>query len=259
MSSGSDPRTAQRKPSPAVAQAAAILRLLASAGEPAGVTAIARETGISPSSCFNLLRTLVGEGLLDFDDSRKLYSLGLGVLQLARGALGRDAILKAARPVLDALSKEYHATVGLWRAGNRMTLIALGESTASTRIHMEVGQRQPLGAGATGRAWLAASQRTKGEVEELFAQIRWQRPVTLAQYLASIEAARAIGFAEDAELLNSGIVSVASPIRAYAGSGDPSHVLSASLFAGSTDDERLRALGCALAQAAGRLERDATG
>jgi DNA-binding IclR family transcriptional regulator len=220
--------------------------------------AISRATGISQSSCYNLLKTLAGEGLLHFDESRKLYAIGLGVLELVRGALGSDAILRAARPVMDVLSKNHEATVGLWRAGrhDRMTLIALGESTASTRIHMEVGQRQPRGAGAAGRAWLAAADFSGAEIERLFGEVRWQRPVTFHDYEASIVAARTNGFAEDRELVNRSIVTMASAVRSMAGSGHPSHVLSASVFAGSRDEEGLAALGAAVAQAARRLENE---
>lgn len=245
-------------PSPAVAHAAAILRLLARTTEPYGVTAIARATGISQSSCFNLLKTLVGEGLLHFDERRKRYAIGLGVLQLARGALGSDAILRAARPIMDALSKDHEATVGLWRAGRfeRMTLIALGESTASTRIHMEVGQRQPLGAGAAGRAWLAASNSTCAEMKDLFAEVRWQRSISFPAYEASIMAARTNGFAEDREMVNRSIVTMASAIHSLDETGDASHVLSASVFAGSRDEAGFARLGGAVARAATGLARD---
>ena len=44
-----------------VVQALAILRHLSEASKPLGVTAVARALGISPSSCFNLLKTLVAE------------------------------------------------------------------------------------------------------------------------------------------------------------------------------------------------------
>jgi hypothetical protein len=74
--------------SPAVSQAARILRCLSTAPAPLGVSAVARELGLSPSSCFNILRTLVAEGLLAFDPVAKTYSLGLGLVEIASSALG---------------------------------------------------------------------------------------------------------------------------------------------------------------------------
>ena len=256
-------------PSPAVSQAAAVLRLLARSGEPLGVVAIARATGICQSSGFNLLKTLVVEEFVHFDAAAKKYEIGLGVLQLTRGVLGADAMLRAARPVMNALSADHQATVGLWRAGlsrvglsrvgqgERMTLIALGESRESTRLHLEVGQRQPLGAGATGRAWLAASACPPAQMRDLFAEVNWKQPVTFAEYEASIGAARLCGYAEDHAKLNRGVITVASPIRSGAAGNDVLHVLSASVLAGSHDAPSLARLGSAVASAADRLATEA--
>jgi len=242
-------------PSPAVTQAAAILRLLARAGEPLGVTTIARLTGISPSSCFNLLKSLSAESLVRFDGERKLYEIGLGVLQLARGVLGADAILRTARAAMNALSSGHELTVGLWRVTGRerLTLIALGDSTASTRIHMEVGQRQPLGAGAAGRAWLSAVESTRAELEQLFSAVRWQKPVSFEHYEASIRLARKRGYAEDREATNRSIVTLASPIRPQPGAGEPRHVLTASTFAGGRDEAGLAAIGAAVSLSAATM------
>src|SRR3546814_9427439 len=68
----------------AVVNAAAILRHLGASEEPQGVTAIAQALSLSASSCFNILRTLAAEDLVEFDSRRKLYSLGLGLYDIAR-------------------------------------------------------------------------------------------------------------------------------------------------------------------------------
>src|SRR3546814_3311432 len=57
----------------AVVNAAAILRHLGASEEPQGVTAIAQALSLSASSCFNILRTLAAEDLVEFDSRRKLY------------------------------------------------------------------------------------------------------------------------------------------------------------------------------------------
>ena len=74
----------------AVVNAIQILRHLAHADGPQGVAAIARATGISPSSAFNILRTLSNERLTSFDDAGKTYQLGLGLSELAVGFVGRS-------------------------------------------------------------------------------------------------------------------------------------------------------------------------
>ena len=118
-------------PVPSVSKAIAILRLLGRGGEPMGVTAIARATGMGPSSAFNLVRTLVAEGLVDFDRTTKSYRIGMGSIDFARMALRSDGVVAAARPVMDALAEHYDAAIGLWRAasGERLLLLALAYPT----------------------------------------------------------------------------------------------------------------------------------
>ena len=57
-----------------VAQAFAILRLLAVSG-PLSLTDVGRALDLSPSSCLNLLRTLVDEGAVERETGRKVYRL----------------------------------------------------------------------------------------------------------------------------------------------------------------------------------------
>src|SRR3546814_18424214 len=62
-------------PVAAVVNAITILRYLAGhAGQ--GVNAIARATNLSPSTCFGILKTLVGEEFEEFDSGSKHYRLG---------------------------------------------------------------------------------------------------------------------------------------------------------------------------------------
>ncbi|MFC7608066.1 helix-turn-helix domain-containing protein [Teichococcus aestuarii] len=60
----------------AVIHAIRILQHLAGATGPLGVAAVARGTGISPSTCFNILRTLTRARFVAFRDSDKTYTLG---------------------------------------------------------------------------------------------------------------------------------------------------------------------------------------
>ena len=72
----------------AVIHAIRILQHLSAATAPLGVAAVARGTGISPSTCFNILRTLTRARFVAFREQDKTYSLGLGVAELAAGFLG---------------------------------------------------------------------------------------------------------------------------------------------------------------------------
>ena len=78
---------------PAISRAAAVLRLLGRSDTPLGVHAIARELGLVPSTCLNVLRALVAEELVSFDPDTKRYALEAGVLTLARHWLHHGAKL----------------------------------------------------------------------------------------------------------------------------------------------------------------------
>src|SRR3974390_2705033 len=60
-----------------VVGAITILRYLAAANEPVGVSRIARETGQNPSTTFNILRTLLLYDFVQFDQLSKTYLLSL--------------------------------------------------------------------------------------------------------------------------------------------------------------------------------------
>ena len=215
-----------------VVQAVAILRHLAAARTGEGVSAIARAIGIGPSSCFNVLKTLVAEDLVTFDTQTKRYALSLGIVDLARGATGRDAVLRAAQARLSIVAQRHDAAVGLWRLAphERLVLMYLAESAAATRIHMLVGQRQPAAAGATGRAVLAARGMDDAAITAAYERITWPNPPGLPAFLDQVRAAREHGYATDVDQIHRGVATAAAAVTER--NGGVRFVLSASIFAG---------------------------
>ena len=241
-------------PVPSVSHAVAILRLLGKSGKTLGVTAIAREVGLSPSSTFNLVKTLTAEGLLAFDPVAKTYAIGMGSIDIARMALrGDDAMVHATRAMMQHLADRFDAAIGLWRVADqrRLLLVALAESEAATRIHMSVGQRQPWGAGSTGRVFLVEHNASEAEIRAAFAAIRWPGRITSDDFVTQVAATRTCGYALDDQSLNTGISTVAAIIPAHEGA--TSYCLSASMFAGRTDGPGLDEIGQIMAQEAQKL------
>ena len=85
-----------------ITHAFAILRHLSTATAPEGVTTIARSLGISPSSCFNILKTLAAEEYVDFNPQTKAYTLGWAPVVLASPS--------SAVPLLSLLVQPTNAT-----------------------------------------------------------------------------------------------------------------------------------------------------
>ncbi|MCC5987043.1 MAG: IclR family transcriptional regulator [Pararhodobacter sp.] len=234
----------------AVVHALRILRHLAGLGAPVGVSAIARATGVNTSTCFNILRTLVAEGLVVFDPGDKTYRLGLGVLELAVGLLGAnhgDLI----RPELERLAADSPALICLWQivGEDRIVLLDRAWHPGAVRVDLPVGKRMPSFAGAVGRAIAHARGLSDAELHRGFALLRWQQPISFDEYRASLRDIQRHGYGRDAGATYAGIDSVAAVVPDA--SGEPRYGLGAVTIRGQMSDAGMHRMGCEL-HAAGR-------
>ena len=132
----------------AVENAISILRFLTHDYAASGVARIARETGINVSTTFNILRTLANEGLISMNPSTKEYSPGLGLLEFSVPLLGTNQI-DLLHPVLEQLSVERRALIGLWKVTphDRIVLVDRVVEGKTVRVDMALGSRLPALAG----------------------------------------------------------------------------------------------------------------
>lgn len=202
------------RPVPAVARAAAILRLLARAEAPLGVQPIARELRLVPSTCLHILRALVAEELVGFDPATKRYALAGGVVALARGMLRRDPFINLAQPALDRLAARHGVTaIGVAAASlDHMVVVAISRPGQALRLQAEVGSRYPALISATGRLVAAFGGHPWPALERRFAALRWDDPPSLAQWRADIAAAKRAGHAVDAGRYIAGVTVIAAPV-----------------------------------------------
>jgi DNA-binding IclR family transcriptional regulator len=209
-----------RSKAPSVSQAVAILRHLAAQEAPSGAVAIARALGISPSSCFNILKVLTGECFVNFDQTRKTYTLGSGAVGLARHALDPENAGYIGRDVLLALAREYEATCTMWRvtADERILLVAREASDKAATLRMRIGQRLPFMIGANGRSILATVAISTRELRPKFAKLQWDAPPSFDEYLAQVQIARRVGWGLDEGSYMRGVTTVASAITDHGGS-----------------------------------------
>src|SRR3546814_1492814 len=98
----------------AVVHAMRILRHLAGTPSSQGVAAVARGTGISPSTCFGILRTMARAGFVSFREADKTYRLGLAVAELAVGMIG-SSHLDLIRPEIERVALNQGMLIALWR------------------------------------------------------------------------------------------------------------------------------------------------
>ncbi len=235
-----------------VINAVRIMRYLGGGRGPARASQVARDLSINPSTCFNILRTLVAERVLSFDPGLKTYCLGDGLSLLdAGGAENRQ--LSLARPILHQLAQTQQVTATLWRRINpeRIVLVGIEHSPAEMRIDISPGQRLPSLIGATGRLVAVGSDKGKAQVERAFHTLRWARPLAFETYWKQVELAGERGWAVDEGDFGHGILSVAAPVRDLRDSFTLS--LSALAFVGQYQGQEIDQLGRDVAVMASQL------
>lgn len=227
----------------ALSSGLAVLRYLVEAQNPVGVSRIARDLELNPSTCFNLLKTLVHEGLAVFHESTKTYSIGLGLLALAKGALEEVSYIAMIRPHLREIAAKHGVTCTLWHvtSGERVVLVDRADNDAAIRVHMSIGQRLPMYIAALGRCMAAHSGLTTSELRSRFAKLRWEDKLTFETYIADVEEARKRGYAVDKSRYVKGVTTISSAV--LDAQNKPLMAISAVGFAAQMSEARVTALG----------------
>ena len=208
-----------RRQVPAVSRALAILRFLARSPEPVGVNPMARELELVPSTCLHILRVLQDEGLVDFDSNTKRYSLGIGILSLARSALQRNTFSNLIQPKLSELSQKFRVTsiaTQLIEPG-QMIVVALSQSNMPFRLQVDLGSRFPALISATGRLFAAFNVTDRSALRKGFDKLVWDHPPAFETWMEEVQQARERGYAVDSGTYISGVTVVAVPVFAANG------------------------------------------
>lgn len=139
-----------------VDRAIQILEMLSEARS-LGVSEISRQLGVHRSTAFRLLATLETRNLVEQEEKRGTYSLGLGVLRLAGHITARMDIVKDAQAVCDELTGEINETsnVAILDNGAAVNITQTTGTKLVSVTRQYVGQRTPLHATSTGKLLLA--------------------------------------------------------------------------------------------------------
>ena len=187
-----------------------LLRAIGQQAEPRGVRELARETGVTKSTAQRILVSLRDASLVTFDENIRRYSVGPGVLEFAHSYFSGDELIEPARGPMRQLWEETGETLVLSIAvqDSRIAIHQL-ESPQNLRFIGAVGRRDPLIAGATGRALMI--QMDPAAVAELVTRdaVPEITPGTVTdpeKILQKIEETRQQGWAlSDGELTYGGI------------------------------------------------------
>lgn len=237
-----------------VVNAVRILRYLSQTGAPERAADIARHLSINPSTCFNILRTLVAEDMVDFNALSKTYSAGLGLAKLVEQLVTHGQRLQLALPLMRDVAAQFGVTVTLWRrlGMDRIVLVHAESSPINLHIDMPAGQRLPILISASGRLFVTRMGLSDAELRAEFAALRWSRPLTFDTYLREVNRARRRGWAIDDGYFATGVLSVAAPVSDA--SNNIAYTVSAVMIRGQRNDAQIEAVGEALRDLGHRLE-----
>ena len=249
------PRGTRVRPVPAVSRSIAILRLLGRMQQPMGVKAIADALGLVPSTCLHILRVLVEEELVNADPQTRRYSLGSGMISLARSVLEGGGFTQLVQPYLDSIAHEH----GISAMGVEITpkqsvlVLALSHSEQPFRLHTDVGSQFTQWVSATGRLMAAHSGETWVQLRKRFNQIAWDQAPTFDTWKKQVELARDRGWSVDRDNFMTGVTVLAVPV--FAGAGRMTHTLVSVGLPGHINAVATQRIVAQMQQAAREIER----
>lgn len=172
-----------------------------------GISALASHLGLAKSVVFEILSTLVNEGLVKKDEEKKIYLCGDELLKLALTHFSNIDIIKVSRPVLKNLAKEIRETVLLSKLiDNRNIVIEKFDGPQPLRFIIDVGTVLPLDKGSAAKVFLAflADEKKK----ELIGRYK----IDMNKLEEELEMVKKRGFAISKEEVYSGVNAISAPI-----------------------------------------------
>lgn len=181
-----------------------------------GVSTIARELGLPKAVAHRILKELVGDRFLSFDEHTKQYRLGPGALAVGLAALRALDVPEIAHGHLVRLVQTAGETATLsTRQGWSRVYIDQVLSPHEIRMSVSLGTIHPLHSGSSSKAILAALQ--DAEIDDYLAHHRLDKlteaTITSERVLRDeIRRIRLQGYAVSLGERQSGAGSVAAPI-----------------------------------------------
>lgn len=232
-----------------------LMESVALAEHGAGLTELAKATGLAPSTAHRLLKTLQQRRYVSHDAERGLWFVGVQSFTVGAAFLRTRNVVAAARPVMRQLMEESGESVSLAVLdGADAVYLAQIECRAMMRALARPGGRAPLHCSGVGKALLAAL--AEEERAPLYRRVDFTRytehTVTDADALeAALRPVAARGFAVDDEEFALGLRCVAAAIRDEY--GEPVAAISCSGPTARVTAERVAPLGQLVAAAASEI------
>lgn len=134
------------------------LRILAIVAEGSGLSLseVANASGIAASTAYRMLTTLETHGMVEFDKSDQLWSIGVETYRMGAAFLRRRKLVDRARIVMQELMEKTGETANLGLAEDDcVVFVSQVETHQAIRAFFRPGTRSPFHASGIGKAVLA--------------------------------------------------------------------------------------------------------
>lgn len=185
------------------------------------LTEICEQIGIHKSKGYSILNTLIQFGFVEKDPRAKTYSLGPGLIFLARNVLDNLDLKDIAGPFLEQLAKETRTTALLGLiSGEYVYIAARHEGDQNIGVTIRPGHRFHITHGAHGKAIAAFMPEADREKilqgKELYFHGSAEYP-DMKRLTDELAKCRESGFAQDSGELHPGINAVSTPLFGSSG------------------------------------------
>lgn len=191
-------------------RAAHVLRLVAGSAGPVGLSTVARESGIPKATCMRVLRALVDEQLLEFDEASRTYQVSFTLTALMADRTAAGGVVDRLRDELKRLTDVTHETSGIDLFVGSEVVVVLQQQGPRliSQSAKPVPRRLPPLRTSTGRAFLAWAD--EAVVERHLAALP---SIERRRMRTELERSRSRGWAMAYEDLDPGAAAVAAPVR----------------------------------------------
>jgi len=204
-----------------VGKALDVLDEIASIGRPVRFSELLKSSSYPKATLYRLLQTLTNQGMLQYDDERQVYGMGIRLVRLAHAAWQQSSIAPIAREFIDALSEKTGETVHLAQLDNGQVLY-VDKRNAAAPIEMfsqagKIGPGYCTGVGKAMIAFLDPAQQNRAIAQQAF-HAYTENTLTSAQELrGELNEIRLAGIAFDREEHEPDIICIAAPILTSVG------------------------------------------
>lgn len=200
-----------------VDNALGILELFSGNVQELGVSDISRLTGLGRSTAHRLLATLENRRFVEQNPSTGKYKLGMKIVNIAANVLGRLNIIDECRTYLEQVSEETGES-------SHLALYSQGEITFVDKVHGRnpaimssmIGTKRPAYCTGTGKVLLAFLPEKELEKYLRTVQLNKYTPMTITscdELEERLTTIRDMGYGEDQQESEEGLVCFAAPIR----------------------------------------------